>query len=89
MAPEAAKYLWDAQAAALRIQRFIQGKTFDDYLADELLRSGVERQFEIIGEALGQLRKQFPEVAAQIADLPRVVGFRNVLITAMRPWTMP
>lgn len=80
MAPEAAKYLWDAQAATQRIQRFIQGKSFDEYLADELLRSGVERQFEIIGEALGQLRKQFPDVAEKIAELPRVVGFRNVLI---------
>lgn len=80
MSPKAAKYLWDALTAIERIQRFIQDRTFDDYLLDDLLKSGVERQLEIIGEALGQLRKSDPDTAAQITDLPRVVAFRNVLI---------
>lgn len=82
MRPEAPKYLWDALDAAQRLQRFVQGKGFADYLADELLRAAVERQFEIIGEALGQLRKADPDTAARIPDLPRMVGFRNVLIHA-------
>jgi len=38
----------------------------DDYLADQTLRSAVERQFEIIGEAFEQLTKIEPELAAQI-----------------------
>lgn len=80
MQPEAAKYLWDALTAAERVKRFVQGHTFDDYLSDELLRSAVERQFEIVGEALGQLRRQAPAVAEQIDSLPRIVNFRNVLI---------
>lgn len=80
MQSEAAKYLWDALTAAERVQRFVQGRTFDDYLRDELLRSAVERQFEIVGEALGQLRKLSPIVAGQIDALPRIVNFRNVLI---------
>ena len=50
MRPEARKYLWDAVQAADRIRRFVAGKTFDDYKNNDLLRSGVERQFEIIGE---------------------------------------
>jgi len=45
-----------------------------------MLRSAVERQFEIIGEALSQLTKIAPELAAQIPDLPRIVAFRNILI---------
>lgn len=77
---EADKYLWDALTAAQRIQKFIQNKSFDHYLQDDLLRSAVERQFEIIGEALGQLRKKYPLEADQITGLPRIVGFRNVLI---------
>ena len=80
MQPEAAKYLWDALTAAERIQRFITGKTYEHYLADELLRSGVERQFEIVGEAFGQLRKSHPLVDDQVPDLAKIVAFRNVLI---------
>lgn len=80
MSPEAAKYLWDALTASERIQRFIHGKAFEDYLADELLRSAVERQFEIVGEAFGQLRKAHPLVADQVPELAKIVAFRNVLI---------
>jgi uncharacterized protein with HEPN domain len=45
-----------------------------------MLRSAVERQFEIIGEALGQLRHAAPDLAAAVPDLPRIVAFRNLLI---------
>lgn len=80
MHPNSAKLLWDAQQAALRITRFTAGQTFEDYGADELLRSGVERQFEIIGEALNQLSRLDPAAAAALPDLPRIVAFRNLLI---------
>jgi len=82
MAPDSAKYLWDALQAAERAGRFVQGKTFVDYLQDEMLRSAVERQLEIVGEALGQLRKGDPATAASIPDLPQAVALRNVLVHA-------
>ena len=44
-----------------------------------MLRSAVERQLEIAGEALRQLRGVDPELAARIPEITRVVGFRNVL----------
>lgn len=80
MHPDSAKLLWDAQQATQRIMRFTAGKSFALYEADELLRSGVERQFEIVGEALNQLSRLDPATALAIPDLPRIVAFRNVLI---------
>ena len=61
---EARKYLLDIQLAADRVDRFSKGKTFAQYLADEMLRAAVERQFGIIGEALSRLARDEPEVAA-------------------------
>lgn len=80
MQPESRKYLWDASQAADRITRFVAGRTLDQYQTDDLLRSAVERQFEIIGESLAQLRKIDPATAATIPELPRIVAFRNILI---------
>ena len=73
-------YLWDAQAAADRILEFTRGRSLDDYLADAMLRAAVERQFEIIGEALSQLAKAAPSIAQRIPDIGEIVAFRNLLI---------
>ena len=80
MGPESRKYLWDACRAADRVSRFVAGRTLEEYVADEFLRSAVERQFEIVGEALSHLRRADPETAAAIPDLQRAVAFRNILI---------
>ena len=72
--------LWDAREAAAAILEFVAGKTFEDYSSDRLLRSAVERQFEIIGEALNQLCKIEPQWADRIPDVPQIIAFRNVLI---------
>lgn len=75
-------WLFDVDQAAQRVQRFIHGRSYDDYLNDELLRAGVERQFEIIGEALNQLRRHDPALAAEVREHARIIGFRNLLIHA-------
>nr|WP_238598751.1 DUF86 domain-containing protein [Saccharothrix sp. ALI-22-I] len=48
------------------MRQFSAGKSFTDYESDAMLRSAVERQFEIIGEALNQLRKVDAELASAI-----------------------
>jgi uncharacterized protein with HEPN domain len=80
MHADARKLLWDAQRAAERVARFTHGKSFADYQADDFLRSAVERQLEIVGEALNQLRRVDAATAGGIPELSRIVGFRNVLI---------
>jgi uncharacterized protein with HEPN domain len=55
MHPDARALAWDALSAAERIDKFAAGTPFDDYVADDMLKSAVERQFEIIGESLNRL----------------------------------
>jgi uncharacterized protein with HEPN domain len=79
----AGKYLWDVQRAIERIVQFTVGRSFDDYLTDEMLSAAIERQFEIIGEAFAGLRRRAPDVAAaMIPDISQIIGFRNVLVHA-------
>lgn len=73
-------FLWDASESAAAIVEFARGRTFDDYVADRMVRSAMEREFEIIGEALSQLSKLAPDIAQRIPELAQAVGFRNVLI---------
>ena len=41
MPHEASNYLFDIAEHVARLQRFVDGKTFSDYNADELLRAAV------------------------------------------------
>ena len=52
MRPEAKKYLFDIRKAADLLAQFTHRTSSDEYAQDAMLRSAVERQFEIIGEAL-------------------------------------
>lgn len=57
MQPDAPALLWDAHRAAQRIGEFLGDRAFDAYREDILLKSAVERQFEILGEALNRLSR--------------------------------
>lgn len=56
------------------------GKSEADYEADALLRSAVERQFQIVGEALILLNRHAPELAARITDFQQIISFRHILV---------
>lgn len=77
---EQQKTLYDVLIACEKLEQFAAGKSFRDYQEDSLLKSGVERQFEIIGEAFNRLAKTSPELIEGIAGYRRIIGFRNVLI---------
>ena len=77
---EAKKLLLDALTSCEAIQEFTTGKSFRDYEQSRLLRSATEREFEVIGEALNQLRRGAPTVAAQITSLDAIVAFRHRII---------
>lgn len=75
-------YLYDIVSASKLIFQFVQGKSLEDYQSDPLLRSAVERQLQIVGEAFAQLAKTAPEIAEQFPEQRSIIGFRNVLVHA-------
>jgi uncharacterized protein with HEPN domain len=80
MQPRTRKQLDDVRDAAAFIIAQTQSHSAQTYAGDRLLRQAVERNFEIIGEAMNRLRSGDPTVASQITDANRIVVFRNVLI---------
>lgn len=77
---EAKKYLYDIQQAATLLAQFTTGKYFQDYVDDAMLRAAVEREFEIIGEALAQLARLEPILITMISQHRSIIAFRNILI---------
>ena len=77
---ESRKYLHDMQRAAEVLREFTAGRSFDQYRNDAMLRAAVERQFEVIGEAMARLARVDEAVAARIGGYRRIIAFRNVLI---------
>ena len=77
---EARKFLYDIHRAAGLLKEFTRGKTFDDYQREAMLRSAVERQFEIIGEAMTNLAKIDGSTVSKITHYQRIIAFRNILI---------
>ena len=80
MQHEPKKYLYDARCACDAIAQFTNGKTRDQYMADPLLRSAVERQFEILGEAFSRLSALAPAYREQCPDMGKIIGMRNRII---------
>jgi uncharacterized protein with HEPN domain len=80
MRREFRKYLFDIDQSCRLLKQFTSGKNLNDYLADAMLRSAVERQFEIIGEALNQALRIDAALTGQISHTGRIVAFRNRLI---------
>lgn len=74
--PRAKKYLFDVLAAIDQIEEFLSNeRNFDKYRKNTMLKSAVERQLIIIGEAVNRLRKldnTLPLTASRA-----IVQFRN------------
>jgi len=80
MRTKAPKLLEDIRDAAAYIREIARDRTLDDYQRDRMLRQTIERNFEIIGEAVNRLAQHDPDTAARIRNHRQIVDFRNVLI---------
>lgn len=80
MNDEIRKNLFDILQAAEEIQSFIQGMDFKAYHNSSVTQRAVERDFEIVGEALNRIKKIDENVLQNISEHQRIIGFRNILI---------
>lgn len=80
MQPRTPKLLEDIRDAAAFIVEVVRGKSLADYRSDRLLRQAIERNIEIIGEAIKRVTQDDPESAARIGDHRQIIAFRNVLL---------
>lgn len=72
-------FLIDVVEAADAILEAVNGIDLDEYCNSRLIRSSVEREFIIIGEALTNLSRLNGELFSKIENAPRIISFRNKL----------
>lgn len=74
------KYLSDMLDRGQFVSQLLADRTFADLESDRVLRSAVERELMVLGEALCQLHRIAPEIAERIDRWNDIVGFRHILV---------
>ena len=73
------KLLLDIRKATEEIEDFTAGKSFSDFQKDRGLQLIIERELEIIGEALNRLLRIVPDLEKKIPETHRIIGLRNII----------
>ena len=74
------KYLFDMLDSCRFLLEFTTQGSVDQYTSDRAFRAAIERELQIIGEAMLQLRSLEPATTARISESERIIGFRHVLV---------
>ena len=77
---QARKRIFDAIQACLAIEQFTDGTDFEGYMANAMMRSAVERQIEIIGEALNLALQTDSSLEEVLPNAYKIIGMRNRII---------
>ncbi len=74
------KWLYDIKIAIDEVDSFFvhKEKSFFEYKNDLILRRAIERNLEIIGEAVNRILKENPEF--KIENARKIIGLRNQII---------
>lgn len=71
--------LYDIENSIATVEEFMKEvKSFDEYLDHKMLRRAIEREIEIIGEAMNRILKVDENIA--IPDARKIVSTRNKII---------
>ncbi len=69
----------DALNGCLLLQDFTSSMSYKGFCIDARTKAAVERQFEIIGEALNRVRQIDEKLLSGIDNWRQIIGFRNVI----------
>ncbi len=72
-------FLKDIIASAEKIIRYINDKSFEEFIQNELLADGVIRNLEIIGEAVKNIPSQVKQKYANV-EWKKISGLQDTLI---------
>ena len=76
---EIKKYLFDIEVSISSIESYLgEKRDFKIYMSNKMLRRAVEREFEIIGEAMNGIEKINPEI--NISSKKQIISMRNRVI---------
>jgi len=73
-------YLWDIADSCRAILQFVQNSRLSDFEENRMLRRAVERELSIVGEAVSQFTRHFPDLEESIGPARQIVGFRNRIV---------
>jgi uncharacterized protein with HEPN domain len=79
MARDVSAYLQDVLEACNSIEAVMRGISLDEYRSKRSVRSAVEREFIIIGEALRRVGALDERLFSSISNSRAIVDFRNLL----------
>jgi uncharacterized protein with HEPN domain len=79
MKDELKKCFYDIHQAILEIEDFVSGMDYDGYIEDAKTQRAVERDFEIVGEALNRIKREDAELLEHISEASKIIGVRNIL----------
>ena len=74
------KHLFDALTAARLAREFSAGLSLDGLASNVLVRSAIERQLEILGEACLRAVQADPEIRQRLPEVAFAIGLRNKII---------
>ena len=74
------KHLFDALTAVDLARAFSAGLSFEEFASNALVRSAVERQLEIFGEACLRMSQSDPDMRNRLPEIGLAVGLRNRII---------
>ena len=74
------KFIYDMLDRCRFLLELTRSESVDKYKTDQVFRSAVERELQVVGEAMMQLKTLSPDTAAGFSEHERIIGFRHVLV---------